>query len=232
MTDYATMRTRIADELNRTDAGAWINREINDAIAHYESTRTKFNEVRDWVVATTVAGTRYYSVTSNFIKMDTLKIVYNGSLVTLKKRTWAEIDAKDTQSTPTQGLPAEYAVYGTEVRPFPVANGAYSLVGSYIRSFPAASLTGSATSTASDARGIGPNPANGWFTDGEALIRARAKAGVEIRYLRKSDAIAEMRQLALQGLNFLSVEEKIAHSAFKDEIAESVSTGKIRPYNI
>ena len=72
MTDYNTMRTRIGDELNRTDetTRAWINREINAAIAHYESMRTRWNEVQDWTVATTVSGTRLYSVTSDFIKMD------------------------------------------------------------------------------------------------------------------------------------------------------------------
>lgn len=226
MTDYTTMRARIADELDRDDLGTQINREINSAIKHYETTRTRWNEVMDWTVATTAAGTRTYSLTSNFLKMDTLKLKYNDSFIVLNFITWHQMEDEDRQITATQGVPEYFSIYAETLRLFPVPNGAYTLIGSYIRSYPRVSLTGSATSTAS------ANASHGWLDEGEELIRHRAKTAVQILYLKDADAIAEHRQLLAQNRPFFSRAEEIAFKALMDETGEALSTGLLRPSRI
>lgn len=231
MTDYTAMRTRIADELFATsfaDSGftAAINREINSAIAHYETTRTRFNEVRDWTVDTTVAGTRTYSLTSNFLHFDTLKLKYNDSFIVLNPITWDQMEEEDRQITATQGVPEYFTVYAETLRLFPVPNGAYTLIGSYIRSYTPVSLTGSATSTAS------ANAAHGWLNQGEEVIRNRARAAVEILYLKKPEAIVEMQHLLARDKPFLSRPEEVAFKALMDETIKALSTGLLRPARI
>lgn len=231
MTDYTALRTRIADELFASTFAAsgftaQINREINSAIKHYETTRTRFNEVRDWTVATTVAGTRTYSLTSNFLKMDTLKLRYNDSFIILKFITWDQMEEEDRQITATQGVPEWFTIYAETLRLFPVPNGSYTLQGSYIRSYSPVSLTGSATTTAS------ANASHGWLDQGEEVIRNRARAAVEILYLKKPEALLELQALQAQNRPYFCRAEEIAFKALMDETGEALSTGLLRPYRI
>lgn len=250
--DYAGIRTVIADQLNRTDLGTQINREINNAIEHYEPVRAQFNEVRDWTVATTVSGTKYYSLTSNFLLADQVKVVYSGSYITLAERTWSEIDRKDTdQAGNILGLPYEYTIRGREIRLFPVPNGAYSLEASYVKSYPRCSLTGShtfsgssthtGTSTASGSQthtGSGSSTASqnnrsvGWTVYAHELITERAKAAVKIKYLRDQGAIQEQATFAVRGQDFLSFAEEAAWKAFARRQTSFFGTGRIEPYGV
>jgi hypothetical protein len=251
MSDTATLRTRIASELNRalSDSfgnsgetfGTAVNREINSAIKHYESTRFRWNEVRENEFATTVSGTRIYSLPALFVQMDTLKVKYNGSFVDIKKRTWSEIDGKDKDVSGSNGLPTIYCIYANVARLYPTPNGAYTLVASFIaRDFPT-SLTGSytallpiggtstitVTSTASH-----NNRTSGWYTDGEELIRFRAKAAVKINYLNDTQAINEATFLASGREPFLSLQEKQAYQKLADETYDMASSGLIKSWPI
>ena len=77
MSDTNALRLRIADELDRQPAdiigspslsvGYAINREINSAIRHYESSRFRWNETRESEWVSTVSGTRTYALPSGFI---------------------------------------------------------------------------------------------------------------------------------------------------------------------
>lgn len=248
--DTNNLRLRIAQELERQPSdiigspslsvGLVINREINSAIQHYESTRFRWNEVREEEFATTSSGSRTVSLPASIVKMDTLKLIDSDAYIPLRKLTWDQIEMKDRQVTASDGAPTEYAVYGNVLRLYPVPDTTYTLVGSYIRRYRPTSLTGSycaiavmgggsltATSTASH-----NNHLDGWTTDGEELVRARAVAGVEINYLKVESAIAEMRGIALNGQSFLSVREKFAFERMAQETAELHSSGKIEPYEI
>ena len=211
------MRERIADELNRSDLTAEIDRQINSAVRHYESTRMRWNEVRDWVVATTVPGVRYYSLTSDFLRFDSLKIVSSGNYVDLRPRTWKSIEDRDSQVTASQGVPSDYVVYADQLRIFPVPDASMTLVGSYVQRATTTTLTASSS--------------GGWlaFTGGEELIRARAVAGVRVDRLRQPQALAEMAQLAAQGKTALSIKEGIAHAALIDERNDALASGFIEP---
>jgi hypothetical protein len=251
MSDTNALRLRIADELDRQAAdiigspslsvGYAINREINSAIQHYESTRFRWNEVRETALFTTVAGARTYSLPADFIRMDTLKLSYSGSYIHQFKRAWDEVESRDRNVAGSQGLPSEYTIYGNVVRFGPVVpNGAYTAVGSYIRRFRPTSLTGSycaiitmgggsltATSSASHV-----NRLDGWTTDGEELIRARAKAAFQMNYARDQNALIELKMLAASGAPYLSLPEKLAYSTLSGETAALITTGRVTPWYI
>lgn len=247
MSDTANLRQRIADELNRQPgdiigspslaAGYAINREINDAIRHYESVRFRWNEVRENEFATTVSGSRTISLPATFVKLDSLKVIYNGSYIRMRPRTWDEIETMDMQVSMASGPPTLYAIYGNVLRIFPQPNDAYTLVGSYIQRFLPTSLStsfcqiitmggGSITTTTTASHN---NRMNGWTTDGEALIRARASAAFQINYAHNDDAIGESRQLAAQGLTYLSIRERIEYERLSQETYAALSTGRIQP---
>lgn len=252
MHDTNDLRIRIASELNRalTDSfgnsgetfATAVNREINSAIKHYESTRFRWNEVRENKWAVTVAGTRTYSLPANFVRMDTLKVIYSGNYIPVRKKSWEELDEMDTQSTTnSRGIPTWYAVYGNVVRLFSIPQGAYSLVGSFIRRFLPTSLTGSFTSIIPMGGGYSltvtttashNNRLDGWTTDGEMLIRARAKAAVRVNYLKDQAAISEMNNLAMLGLAFLSIQERQSYERLAAETSAMLSTGYVRGYGL
>lgn len=250
MSDTNNLRARIAEELDRQPSdiigspslsmGLVICREINNAIRHYESTRFRWNEVRNEEFATTTASTRTVSLPPKIVKMDSLKLVDNDAYVTLDNLTWDQIEEMDRDVTGSDGTPTKFTVYGNVLRFFPVPDDTYTLVGSYIRRYLPTSLTASycsvitmggasltVTSTASH-----HNRLDGWTTDGEELIRARAIAAVEINYLKVEGSITEMRGLALAREPYLSVREKIAYESLRDEALDLQSSGHIAPYEI
>ena len=237
MSDTNAMRARIQAELHdRTDLSQAINRSINDAIKHYESTRFRWNEFTETTIASTASGTQDYSLPGGFVSFDFLKVDYNGSWVPIRPWTWEEMSEADRDSDDSiTGLPTRYAVRGNIVRLFPIPNGAYSLVGSGIQRLGLTSLTGSycgsmtltPTSTASH-----NNRLNGWFTDGEELIRARAKALVKINYLEDERALLEAGAITSRGRHFLSMMEMQAYERLADETSDALSSGRIKPYFI
>lgn len=229
--DTNALRARIADELNRTDLAAQIQREINSAIKHYESQRFPWNESRDKVLFVTTQGERYYSLTADVIKVDEMKLHYNNSWITIRKRTWEEIDQKDLQISTSEGASTEYVIYGSEVRLYPVPDASRTVLGACLLRPRLTSLTGSycgsqtltPTSTASH-----NNRLDGWTIDGENLIRTRAIAAVRINTLKQESAIVEMMSLSREG--FLSHREKIAYKALSDEVSDRIMAGRVKPY--
>ena len=241
MTSTANMRTRISGEINRRPAdvigpngltvGGAINREINSAVRHYEGMRVWWTEVRNWYISSTVDGQRYYSLTSDFLKMDSLVIHYNSSKWPLRERTWDDIEDKDRSIDDIKGTPQSYVIYGNEIRLFPIPNGAYSLIGSYVKSTPRTSLTGSYTTTATSTASHNDRT-GGWYEYGEEVIRERAKAAVMINYFRDTNARTESALLKQQGKEFLSMQEGDAYAALLDKSKDRLSTGRVRPYFI
>lgn len=220
------MRARIADELVwqapsglRSVEARVIDREINTAIKHYETTRVSWTEVRGSPIkaTATTSGTRYYSLTANFLKVDTLKLQYNDSFVMMNFRTWLQIEEDDRQITATEGVPQDYAIHAREVRVFPVPNGAYTFDGSWVQSTTVLSAN---TDT------------NGWMVEGEELIRARTRAVLETNYLKLPEAVMEKNAYAARKQPFFSAQEEIAFKSLKDETSELMSTGKLKPYYV
>lgn len=219
------------------------NRCINDAIGHYESTRFRFNEKKNFDFAAGVAGTRTYSLPADFISMDSLKIKYSDSQLQLKKRSWEELDAKDTQvSGASRGIPCEYAIGGNVVKLWPIPNSVtMTFVASYIRRFLPTSVTGSYTAVMPMAGSYSltvtttashNNRCNGWTTDAKDLIRTRAVADIKINYRKNPAAMAEMQRLFSSRETFLSIHERQAYERLADETFDAVATGRIEGYRL
>lgn len=219
MTTLATMRTRIADELELSGGGAeiparLIDAEILSAIRHYETDRMRWNEAQHSKVATTTAATRIYTFSASWLKFDAIKIVDNGSYIPLKLKTWAEIEDMDLDESGSESTPTCYAIHSNTVRLYPVPDGPYTLIGSGVRRLTELS---------------GDTDTNGWMTYGEELIRARARASIRINLLGDARSKAE---LAVVRNPFLSAQEERAYSMMRDETLDALATRRIRPYAI
>lgn len=251
MSTTDVLRARIASELNRPLTGSFgnsgetfaivVNREINAAIRHYQSQPFRWNQVMNSETNTTVSGTRSYSLPADFLSMTTLKLIYNGNYIPVKRASFEWIDARDTKVTAFTGIPTRYAIYSNILRLFPAPNGAYTLVASYTKRFLPTSVTGSytavipvagsytmtVTTTASH-----NNRLNGWTTDGSALIRARATAAIKINYLKNTQAIAEFEGILSRREPYLCAAEAVAYQQLVDETFDIVATGLIKAYPI
>ena len=248
---------RIASELNRAlsdsygnsgeTIGLIINRSINAAIRHYESYRFRWNEVRRREFGTTTAYDPNVSLPADFIMMTMLEVIYSnryepsGGIERTTVEEVNELNYSPSLTAASVAIPAKYTIEGNLLVLAPPTNAARTLAGSFIRRFPPTSLTGSytaqipvagsysltVTTTASHNSRI-----NGWTTDGEELIRARAKADVLLNYLKHPEAMQEAAGLAFKGENFLSVHEMVAFKAIQDETFDAVATGRVKAYRI
>ena len=253
MSDTNSLRARIASDLQFPLANSYgatgetfatiVNRAINDAIAHYESARFRWNERKNNEFTALTGGTRNYSLPADFIRMDTLKLAYSGNFIELTRTSWEAIDCKDTRvDGSSRGIPDEYAIGGNVLRLFPVPNSlTMTLYASYIRRFLPTSVTGSYTAVLPMAGSYSltvtttashNNRSNGWTQDGKDLIRARAEADIKINIRKNPMAIAEMNTLCVMRESYLSIHEKQAYEKLSDETFDAVATGRIRSYGL
>jgi len=239
------MRQRIADELNRLPSEIIgspsltvemvINREINSALKHYESIRTSWSDVKEEFLASTVNGTRNYSLSSGVLKIDSLKVKYNNSYIILTGTTWDEMEEQDRQITGSLGIPQDYVRYGNSLRLYPVPNQSMSILMSYTKRAALTSLTGSYTSSASvtpTSTASHNNRTDGWMAHGEELIRLRAKAAVQINYLRDAAALAEAARSRQRNERFVSLSEEQAYAQLADEMQDQLGVGRTMPYYV
>lgn len=173
--DFGTMRTRILDELNRTDLTSQAGLAINSAIKFYEKERFWFNEGR--AVSDTVADQEYYSLPSDYIDTDILSITVNNYSYVLPLRPNSYIEETYVNNSSYSGYPKDHSIHEEQLRLYPIPNGAYEMKLTYIRKLNALS---NATDT------------NAWMTDAEELIRSRAEADMYRRLLKDPNRAAEM----------------------------------------
>lgn len=215
MSTYGTMRSRIADELHRTDLNTQINRAIVSAIATWETEPLWFNEA--FSTFTTVAGQLTYSAAdaslTDLVKIRSIRLDVSTSREALTEWTWAEF-VENNVSTSQQSVPDYYAYVAEKLLLFPVPNATYTGQIVMVRRLPEISLS------ATD------NATNAWMTHAEELIRQRAKALVRIDNLENETAKAEALQMMALGSTCLSVLEKAAFDRLKMETA-SRTTGRL-----
>jgi hypothetical protein len=219
------MRTRIVDDMLRDDLTSnQLTNAINDAIELQEGERYKWNEKRYTLL--TVAAQEYYSLSEPtllasdgsaledgelLLEVDDIFTSINNNPYRLTPRTQQHMN--EWQSATFQGQPADYTIYGQQLRIWPVPDQAYTL-----------SLMGLAR--------LGPNPLSGesdtnaWMTDGASIIRAQAKILLYRDLLRDDEGMAIASQQLVEAggtLNPASAKRKMAAQAF---------TGRIRPWSL
>jgi len=179
MSTFGTMQERIRDELNRgTGYDVYIRRAIVSAIDFYKSRRFTWNIKRGFT--TTSAGQEYYAMPTDFIEADMMRILYNSGDFTdpMPEITYRWIE-DHRHNLNYRSEPEKFALQGDELRLWPVPDDGYQIMMTYLYE----DLTVSAS--ASD------GATNNWMTDGEEMIRARAKADILANYIRGQEAILE-----------------------------------------
>lgn len=185
------MIDRIEDELSRTDLTIQISDAIRSAIQHYQTERLWFLETTNFTL-TTSSSLEFYALPDGFQSLDNIDIVIGGNRLPLYQKTYAEISDKQTGNS--FGQPYEFAIYGSDLYLFPIPNDAYPIILDYLDTLDSISAT---TST------------NAFTTFGEEMIRARARADIEINILRDERALAEFDRVGPAG--YYSIRERIAH---------------------
>lgn len=176
MSDFGTMKTRIADEMDRSDLTSQIALAVQDAIKLYAQDAFWFNEVIDEF--DTVNGTEYYtlaSVTDNTTTftdiIDAVGVLSGGTTYPLDRRTFDVINAKQHNPTTSKGAPLEYCIFNQQMRLWPVPDGVYTVKIAGIQELSALSAD---------------VDTNAWMVEAEPLIRHKA---MEILYrdIEKND---------------------------------------------
>lgn len=155
---YETIKTTIANDINRTDLSAEISRAVQASIKFYENERFWFNETR--AIAVTTDGTEYYDLPSSAVAIDSFTITINNNEYPLEAVGYLQIEQTYVPSTTYTGHPQIYALYDQKFRLYPIPDDSYTCRVSYVEQL-------SALSASSDA--------NAWTETGaEEMIRYRA----------------------------------------------------------
>jgi hypothetical protein len=161
------LKARIAGDLLRSDLTAQIAAAVPDAIRAAAANRFWFNEVRG-LTFNTVAGQDFYGSAALadiawLSSIDAAWITVNGQRRTLGPTNALDIDEL-LEGTPSNGEPYLYARQADGLRLYRTPDRAYPV---FIDGVSRLSLV---TASSPD------NTTNAWFTEGERLVRALAKA--------------------------------------------------------
>jgi hypothetical protein len=178
--DLATMKARIARELARPDLTTQIADAINDAISIYAQERFRFSETSLSAPPTfnTVAGQAVYGPAANanistMFKVDWVNMAVGGSAIfELIRDTPENLLLYNEQSGFLQGQPSSFAYRGNELLLSPVPDKAYAITLGLFLNVPAPAGDGTT--------------GNPWMTDGELLIRSRAKFEIATHVTRNA----------------------------------------------
>lgn len=203
MSTFGIMIDRVTDELKRSDLTAEARLAIKSAIRFYETKKFYFNEARSTL--DTVAGQEYYQLPTNFQAIDSLTLTTSNYTYPLIPRTFQWIEEHQTNDN-FRGRPTEYAVYGQQLRVYPIPNEADRMEMAYQTRFDELSATADT---------------NAWMTDGEELIRMRAKVDLLQNVIMGPDALSHADKYAMRELNVLNV--------LRNETSARRSTGRVRP---
>src|SRR5262245_472078 len=190
MTTFIIMQNRIADELVRDDLSSQIKNAINQAITTWEGERFLFNEAR--YLINTINGTEYYALNAPtlltsagaavgtgemVLEIDSITCTVNNMPYPLTGRTQQWFDLYTSLPTIYKGQPDSYAIFGNQLRLFPIPDKAYPLNISAL-----ARLAPTPLSADSDT--------NAWMTEGEPLIRHQSKMIIYRDVVRDADGRA------------------------------------------
>lgn len=212
MTTFGTLEDRIASEVRAistaaaSDIQTQIRAAILSAIKHHERERFYFNEAR--VTLTTSSSAEYYTsaelaMLSTTPQIDSIRCLISNGDYRLVRRdlSWFEDIA---QQHGTVGDPTDWTYYGQQLRLYPAGGStARNLEILYVSRFATLSATADT---------------NGWLTDAEEMIRARAKWDLYSNVVRNVEKATMMKGIELDAL-----------AALRRETVGRISSGFIRP---
>jgi hypothetical protein len=181
VTTLATMKSRIASELRRDDLTSDIADAIATAITTYQHEKFHFSQSRSAVTFNTVAGQDIYTSADNaaiarIIKVESAWITIGGLAAQLWPRQAEEIEGCNLGSAALVAQPLNYTFYQESLRLSPIPNDVYA-----VRFLCVIAIAAPANDS---------EEGNRWMTDGELLIRSRAKAELYEHIIKKPDQAA------------------------------------------
>lgn len=178
MTTLATMKSRIASELARSDLTTQIASAITTAISVYQGERFRFSETIPNAPPTfnTVSGRDIYTSADNAnigtaFGIDYVIAQIGNSLQRLDRETPSNLKIYNQLNT-MHGQPMWFAYEGNQLWISPVPDQAYPITLGLFRVVAAPASDGEAD--------------NPWMTDGELLIRSRAKYEIALHVTRNA----------------------------------------------
>ncbi len=166
------LKTRIADELVRSDLASQIALAISDAISEAATHRFWFMEVEGIEIPVDTGTARYVGEDiAELVEIDRLKLVVGSQTYTLRAMNDSELDRFNDGTAP-QGQPYAFSRYGDQLRLYPTQQQNYTVL-----------IDGITHGTALDA----DDDSNIWTTTGERYIRALAKRNLLIDVIQDSD---------------------------------------------
>lgn len=178
MSTLLEMRSRIADDLDRSDLDTQITKAINRAIEYYEKEHFFFNETSGTFV--TVANQESYgtadSTPSDLLDVQVLTITESSTnIYPLEKVPFDTIRYLNTSGTSSPGIPYNWGYFREKFWFYPVPNAVYTMTVYYLKSYTALSADGDT---------------NDWTEEAEDLIEARARWWLNHRIIKDYEAAA------------------------------------------
>ena len=164
MSDFGTMKSRVAGEMKRGDltvCASAVATAILSAIARLERKRFHFNEVVGLVVSASSSST-YVSLPATLLMVDSVRTTIGSRDYTLRAAPWGVIN--DVDSGQYFGYPSYYSLKGTQLRLYPPPNQDMPLTISGTQQLTEVSAAATAAAT------------NAWMTDAEEMVRCLAKS--------------------------------------------------------
>ena len=182
MTTYATMRSRIADEISDSNLTSQINAAIQSAIAFYERQRFYFNS-RVTDTFSLVANQEYYGSAAlaaipNLIEIDDMYATIGTTRYQILPATFDEIAAMQDGGM-TGDPPYRYAYHAQQLRMYPIPSAVRTVTMSDHYRLTALSADGDS---------------NAWTTDAEELIRCHAKHDLATNVINDDGMAARMER--------------------------------------
>lgn len=112
------LQAAIADEMDRSDLGTQITREINNAIRWYEYEKVWFSDSTMQTI-TTVQGQRLYALPANFLNVQTVRGTIGNYTYLMQPRTIQYIEEVDWGNNFWSSYPTDYAIWQNQIRLFP-----------------------------------------------------------------------------------------------------------------
>lgn len=215
--DYVSMQTRILDELltGASITTAQVKLEILSAIRHYERQRFWFNEGTATGTTTALQTTANGLPPADLLEIDKIDVLYNGHPFPLSRWSWERyVDIAGRDTTVGRTVPGQFIYYANAIYLYPVPDNTYTLTMSYLKQLTALSAD---------------SDTNNWTTDGEELIRCRARQAVKLNYTNDDGAMQEAAALATRGQGYLSGMEMVAYNSLLSTAVGRISTGRLTP---
>lgn len=179
MTTYATLRSRIEDEIYDATITTSVNSAILSSIAFYERKRFWFNQKTG--TFTTIANQEYYDDSDNtdisgLLEVKSMVAALDSSKSPIHSIAFESLDAM--QDGLVSGWPSYFAYFNEQIRLYPMPDDAYTVTMAYHYRFPTLSADADT---------------NPWTTDAEELIRTRAKRTLALHKLWDVEMYARLQ---------------------------------------